>query len=142
MVLVEGKTRIAQIIKYITQSSWSHSGIYIGDRVVAAGHPLRDRFLQLHGDDARFLVLEADLSSGVSAAPLSKYTEYNIRICRPYCLAASVRYRTSRRDGALRASRPSALVRSRRYLTAFRSSQRAPQGPPGRASRARSSARG
>lgn len=93
VVLVEGKTRIAQIIKYVTQSSWSHSGIYIGDRVVGGDHPLRDRFLELHGDEARHLVLEADLASGVSAAPLSKYTEYNIRICRPYCLADADRDR-------------------------------------------------
>jgi hypothetical protein len=93
VVLVEGKTRIAQIIKYITQSSWSHSGIYIGDRLMADGHPLRHRFQELHGDDARFLVLEADLASGVSAAPLGKYTEYNIRICRPYCLADADRDR-------------------------------------------------
>lgn len=93
VVLVEGKTRIAQIIKYVTQSSWSHSGIYIGDRVVSGDHPLRDRFLELHGDEARHLVLEADLASGVSVAPLSKYKEYNIRICRPYCLAEADRDR-------------------------------------------------
>jgi hypothetical protein len=93
VVLVEGKTRIAQIIKYITQSSWSHSGIYIGDRVVAGDHPLRARLLELHGDEARHLVLEADLASGVWAVPLSKYTEYNIRICRPYCLAEADRDR-------------------------------------------------
>jgi len=86
VLLVEGKTRIAQIIKYVTQSSWSHSGIYIGDRMIHAGHPLRDRYLELHGEEARHLVLEADLASGVSAAPLSKYTEFNLRICRPYCL--------------------------------------------------------
>lgn len=93
VVLVEGKTRLAQVIKYVTQSSWSHSGIYIGDRVVAGEHPLRDRFLELHGDEARYLVLEADLASGVWAAPLSKYKEYNIRICRPYCLAEADRDR-------------------------------------------------
>lgn len=86
IVLVEGKTRIAQAIKYVTQSSWSHSGIYIGERVVQAGHPHRERYLEAYGEEARYLVLEADLASGVSAAPLGKYTEYNIRICRPYCL--------------------------------------------------------
>jgi hypothetical protein len=84
VLLVEGKTRIAQIIKYITQSSWSHSTIYVGDRVLAgdAGGRYRD----LYGDEARYLVVEADLASGVSAVPLSKYVEYNIRVCRPYCL--------------------------------------------------------
>ncbi|HVR71817.1 MAG TPA: YiiX/YebB-like N1pC/P60 family cysteine hydrolase [Vicinamibacteria bacterium] len=86
VLLVEGKTRIAQIIKYITQSSWSHCGLYVGDRVVREDHSRRERYLGLYGDEARHLVLEADLASGVSVAPLAKYTEYNIRICRPYSL--------------------------------------------------------
>lgn len=86
VLLVEGKTRIAQIIKYVTQSSWSHSTIYVGERVIREGHPLRDEHLQRYGEEARFLVVEADLASGVKAAPLSKYTEYNIRVCRPYCV--------------------------------------------------------
>ena len=93
VVLVEGKTRISQVIKYMTQSSWSHSGIYIGDRVVGGATRCAIAFCELHGDEARYLVLEADLASGVWAAPLSKYKEYNIRICRPYCLAEADRDR-------------------------------------------------
>ncbi len=87
VLLVEGKTRIAQIIKYVTQSSWSHSTIYVGDRLSREGHPLSAHYQQRYGDEARHLVIEADLASGVSAAPLSKYTEYNTRICRPYCVS-------------------------------------------------------
>lgn len=86
VLLVEGKTRIAQIIKYVTQSCWSHSTIYVGDRVIREDHPLRDQYQQRFGEEARHLVVEADLDAGVSAAPLSKYTEYNIRVCRPYCV--------------------------------------------------------
>ena len=86
VLLVEGKTRIAQIIKYVTQSCWSHSTIYVGDRVIRKDHPLCDQYQQRFGEEARQLVVEADLDSGVSAAPLSKYTEYNIRVCRPYCV--------------------------------------------------------
>jgi hypothetical protein len=83
VLLVEGKTRIAQIIKYITQSSWSHSGIYVGERPLQ-----RDaaRYQELYGEEARHLVIEADLEHGVFAVPLSKYVDYNIRVCRPYCL--------------------------------------------------------
>ena len=87
VILVEGKSRLSQIIKYLTQSSWSHSGIYVGDRLLDAPHPLGGRFRDVYGEDARHLVLEADLASGVSAVPLSKYTEYNIRVCRPYCIS-------------------------------------------------------
>jgi Permuted papain-like amidase enzyme, YaeF/YiiX, C92 family len=83
VLLIEGKTRIAQIIKYITQSSWSHSSIYVGDR------PLQKdtaRYQELYGAEARHLVIEADLENGVFAVPLSKYVDYNVRVCRPYCL--------------------------------------------------------
>lgn len=86
VLLVEGKTRIAQIIKYVTQSSWSHSTIYVGDRVIREDHPLREHYRQRYAEEARYLAVEADLASGVSAVPLSKYTEYNIRVCRPYCV--------------------------------------------------------
>ncbi|HEY2944198.1 MAG TPA: YiiX/YebB-like N1pC/P60 family cysteine hydrolase [Vicinamibacteria bacterium] len=87
VLLVEGKSRLSQIIKYLTQSSWSHSGIYVGERLIDALHPRGGLFRDVYGDDARHLVLEADLASGVSAVPLSKYMEYNIRICRPYCIS-------------------------------------------------------
>jgi hypothetical protein len=86
VLLVEGKSRLSQIIKYLTQSSWSHSGIYVGDRLRGERHPGGERYEDLYGEDARHLVLEADLASGVSAVPLSKYTDYNIRVCRPYCI--------------------------------------------------------
>ena len=85
VLLIEGKTRIAQIIKYVTQSSWSHSSIYVGDR------PLRQdagaRYRDLYGDEAGYLVVEADLDHGVFPVPLSKYVDYNVRVCRPYCLS-------------------------------------------------------
>jgi hypothetical protein len=87
VLLVEGKSRISQIIKYLTQSSWSHSGIYVGDRLMDAPHPRGGLFRDVYGDDARHLVLEADLASGVTASPLGKYLDYNIRVCRPYCIS-------------------------------------------------------
>jgi hypothetical protein len=87
VLLVEGKTRLSQIIKYLTQSSWSHSGLYVGDRLAGAPHPRGGTFRDVYGDEAGHLVLEADLADGVSACPLGKYTDYNVRVCRPYCIA-------------------------------------------------------
>ena len=87
VLLVEGKSRLSQIIKYLTQSSWSHSGIYVGDRLMDERHPRGERYQDLYGEESRYLVLEADLASGVSAVPLSKYTDFNIRVCRPYCIS-------------------------------------------------------
>src|SRR5687768_16069952 len=36
---VEGKTRVAQAIKYVTQSSGSHSTIYVGEQPIQPGGP-------------------------------------------------------------------------------------------------------
>ena len=86
VLLVEGKSRVAQIIKYVTQSSWSHSTIYVGEHAVREGGPHAERFRALYGEEARHLVIEADLEHGVFPVPLAKYVDYNVRVCRPYCL--------------------------------------------------------
>ena len=39
MLLVEGNTRLSAVIKYLTQSTWSHAALYIGD---ALGPPGRE----------------------------------------------------------------------------------------------------
>ncbi len=85
VVLVEGDTRIAACIKYLTQSSWSHSTLFIGDELVKRPGPLRDRTLAEYGDQADFLIVEA-LPEGVVAAPLTKYVDFNLRVCRPFRL--------------------------------------------------------
>jgi hypothetical protein len=86
VVLVEGDQRVSEVIKYLTQSSWSHAAIYVGDelwrRNPALRHVLRTEF----GDDAQHLLVEALVEEGVVASPLSKYADYNIRVCRPYNL--------------------------------------------------------
>jgi hypothetical protein len=83
VLLVEGDQRVSQVIRYLTQSCWSHSALYVGDELLK-GDPqraaeLRNRF----GDEAQHLLIEADVGQGVCASPLSKYQRYNIRICRP-----------------------------------------------------------
>ncbi len=80
VVLIEGNTRIASVIKYLTQSTWSHSAIYIGD--VLPPDP--------ETGEARVLI-EALAYEGVIAVPLSKYARFNTRICRPVGLTPSER---------------------------------------------------
>ena len=70
VLLVEGDTRISGVIKYLTQSTWSHAALYVGD-ITAAG-----------GSDPPVL-LEADLVAGVRLMPLSAYASMHTRICRP-----------------------------------------------------------
>lgn len=83
VLLVEGDQRISQVIRYLTQSSWSHCAIYVGDeplqRLPNGGDELRARF----GDEVQHLLVEAEAGAGVTLSPLCKYQRYNIRICRP-----------------------------------------------------------
>jgi len=72
VLLVEGTSRISTAIKFLTQSTWSHAAIYVGD---ALGEPTS-------GDERRVLI-EADLIDGVRAVPLSLYARSHTRICRP-----------------------------------------------------------
>ncbi len=72
VLLVEGNNHISGVIKYLTQSTWSHAALYVG--------PIGDRTT----DDGEPLVLvEANIGEGVVAAPLSKYIHCHSRICRP-----------------------------------------------------------
>jgi hypothetical protein len=85
VVLVEGDNRISVVIKYMTQSSWSHAALYVGDELLRHGGELADRTRREFGADAERLVVEA-LPRGVVASPLAKYIDYNIRIARPHRL--------------------------------------------------------
>src|SRR5258705_6920892 len=70
-LLVEGKGRISGSIKYLTQSTWSHSALYVGPMAGAAtvGEP--------------HVLIEANIEEGVVSAPLSQYLHCQTRICRP-----------------------------------------------------------
>jgi hypothetical protein len=86
VILVEGNERISECIKYLTQSSWSHSGLYVGDEPLKRDAETRRELTEKFGDEANCLVLEALIEGGVVLTPLSKYRNFNIRICRPHKL--------------------------------------------------------
>jgi hypothetical protein len=75
VLLVEGDTRVATAIKYLTQSTWSHSALYVG--------PLDGR---AEPDGEPHVLIEALVNEGVISAPLSKYRDAHTRICRPVSL--------------------------------------------------------
>ncbi|HTR62738.1 MAG TPA: YiiX/YebB-like N1pC/P60 family cysteine hydrolase [Candidatus Binataceae bacterium] len=88
VVLVEGNERISECIKYLTQSSWSHSALFVGDEPLRKDPQKRDELVAQFGEEANFLVVEALVESGVILSPLIKYRDFNIRVCRPYNLSA------------------------------------------------------
>jgi hypothetical protein len=71
VLLVEGNRRISAAIKYLTQSTWSHSALYIGDALDETDE-----------DGRRLRLVEVNLGTGCEAVPLEKYESYNTRICR------------------------------------------------------------
>jgi len=76
VLLIEGNTRVSVAIKYLTQSTWSHSALYVG---AALGAPPA-------GEEPKVLI-EADMRAGVRAVPLSHFAGLHTRICRPVGLA-------------------------------------------------------
>src|SRR5438128_9490941 len=85
VILVDGDQRISEVIKYLTQSTWSHSVLYVGDEILRRFPGQREALVATHGRDANHMIIEA-LVDGVVAAPLSKYASFNLRICRPSSL--------------------------------------------------------
>lgn len=88
VILVEGNERISECIKYLTQSSWSHAAIYVGDQPIRRNPGSKADFVDKFGEEAEFLMVEALVETGVILSPLSKYRDFNIRVCRPYNLSA------------------------------------------------------
>jgi len=82
ILLIEGRNRISGIIKYLTRSTWSHAALYVG--------PIGDRVTE---DDEPLVLVEANIGHGVVAAPLSKYSRFHTRICRPTGLTEDDRAR-------------------------------------------------
>src|SRR5215468_7248487 len=85
VILVDGDQRISEVIKYLTQSTWSHSVLYVGDEILRRFPGQREALVATHGRDAQHMIVEA-LVDGVVASPLSKYANFNLRICRPASL--------------------------------------------------------
>jgi len=84
VVLVEGRSRISEIIRTITQSPWSHAALYIGRVHDIDDEELREKVLSFYsGDPNEQLIIEAWLGEGTVVEPLSKYREDSLRVCRP-----------------------------------------------------------
>lgn len=85
VLLVEGDQRISAVIRYLTQSSWSHAALYVGDELLKRDEHMRAETLACFGEEAHHMVVEA-LMDGVVASPVSKYMHLNLRVCRPHNL--------------------------------------------------------
>ena len=84
VVLVEGRSRVSEVIKQITQSAWSHSAIYIG-RLHDIDDAQARATVIAHCDPApdEQLIVEAVLGKGTIVRPLKFYHREHLRLCRP-----------------------------------------------------------
>jgi uncharacterized protein YycO len=78
VLLTEGNTRAAALVRRVTRSPWAHVAIYVG--------PLEA------GDNPRCIV-EANISAGVRAVALSEFKGQQARIVRPLGLNETDRQR-------------------------------------------------
>jgi hypothetical protein len=72
VILIEGNDRLSATVKYLTQSTWSHSVFYAGKAIPWDG-----------AEADRPELIEVTLADGCTASHLRKYETYNTRICRP-----------------------------------------------------------
>jgi hypothetical protein len=72
VLLVEGFSRISTAIKYLTQSTWSHAAICVGDVLG-----------RTDTNGASLCMVEADVMDGVRAVSVESFAGMHRRVCRP-----------------------------------------------------------
>ncbi len=84
VVLVEGESRVSNVIKQITQSPWSHAMLYIGRLHDIEDERVRQTVKESYdGSPDDQLIIESELGFGTVVHPLSRYEGQHLRICRP-----------------------------------------------------------
>lgn len=102
VILIEGRSRVSEVIKLITQSPWSHAALYIGRIHDIEDETLRNALGQHYeGDASDQIIIESELGCGTILRPLSYYKGDHIRISRPVGLTFNdaqdvIRYCVSR----------------------------------------------
>lgn len=84
VLLIEGSSRISQVIRTVTESPWTHACLYIG-RLHDIEHPLQRQRVKEYSNYAPDtpLIIESILGKGTIINSLDYYKEAHIRICRP-----------------------------------------------------------
>jgi hypothetical protein len=90
VLLIEGRSRVSNVIRTITQSPWSHAALYIGRADDIEDETIRNLVEEyLTSKPNQRLIIEGLLGKGMVVSPLSEYRHHHIRICRPIGLAVS-----------------------------------------------------
>jgi len=90
VLLIEGRSRVAEVTKLMTQSRWSHAGLYVG-RLYDIPCPEARKIIQQYykEDPQEPLIIEGFIGKGIIVSSLSSYKEDHLRVCRPTGLSPS-----------------------------------------------------
>lgn len=84
IILVEGRSRVANVIRSVTNSPWSHAALYLGKLHDIEDADVRDQISahsELQATDQ--LIVESQLGLGTVVRSLEVYRGEHLRICRP-----------------------------------------------------------
>ncbi|MCF6236535.1 MAG: hypothetical protein L3J70_09240 [Gammaproteobacteria bacterium] len=88
VLLVEGHSRVSEVIKNITRSPWTHSALYIGRLHDIEDEAVRRQIEKYYfGSPGDQLIIEALLGEDTVVRPLNKYASEHLRICRPKAIS-------------------------------------------------------
>lgn len=102
VILVEGRSRVSDIIRWLTSSPWTHAALYIGRLYDIEDPDLKEVVAQYYsGEPSERLIIESLLGFGTIVRPFDNYRHEHLRICRPTRLSHKdgqqiVRYAISR----------------------------------------------
>ena len=84
VVLVEGLTRVSDVIRWVTHSPWTHAALHIG-RLDQIDDPALRAVVERHyqGPSNVPLLIESYLNEGTIVQPISFYSRHHLRIARP-----------------------------------------------------------
>ena len=84
VLLVEGTSRVAEVVKLITQSRFSQAALYVGRLHDIADERVRNRVQSFFdGPHDTQLIIESELGMGTVVRSLQVYENDHLRICRP-----------------------------------------------------------
>jgi hypothetical protein len=84
VLLIEGRSRVSEVIKMITQSSWTHAALYLGRISDISDPEIQKKIAATYdGHPSDQLIIEALLGEGTIISSITEYREDHIRICRP-----------------------------------------------------------
>ncbi len=84
VVLVEGRSRVSDIIQSITRTSWSHAALYVGRLHDIENEEIRNQVTNhFKGSPDTQLLIEGVMGKGTIVSDLCIYNRDHVRVCRP-----------------------------------------------------------